>query len=100
MTWWLRRLEIVSADGLRLNRLHNSWISRSSVTRLNLVASGVGMTFVSEAAPRSPQVVVRNVADLKIEARAHLAWRADEARSPLIQSLRELTRAAVRGRSR
>ncbi|HTB57467.1 MAG TPA: LysR family transcriptional regulator [Polyangia bacterium] len=74
--------------------------SRSSVTRLNLVASGVGMTFVSEAAPRSPQVVVRNVADLKIEARAYLAWRADEARSPLIQSLRDLTRAAVRGRSR
>jgi DNA-binding transcriptional LysR family regulator len=74
--------------------------SRSSVTRLNLVASGVGMTFVSETGPRSPEVVVRNVADLKLEARAYLAWRADEERSPLVQSLRELTRAAVRGRSR
>ena len=72
--------------------------SRSSATRINLVASGVGMTFVAEAASRSRQVVVRNVADLKIEARAYLAWRHDEESSPLVQSLRELTRAAVRAR--
>lgn len=72
--------------------------SRSSVTRLSLVASGVGMTFVSEATPHARGLVVRNVADLKLEARAYLAWRQDDEASPLIRSLREITRAAVRAR--
>lgn len=72
--------------------------SRSSATRLSLVASGVGLAFVSQTTPHSAQVVVRQVTDLKVEARAYLAWRPDEEDAPLIVSLRGLTRAAVKSR--
>jgi DNA-binding transcriptional LysR family regulator len=70
--------------------------SRSTLTRLSLVGSGVGLTFVA-GSPRKPaQVVLRPVAGLELQARAHLAWRHEDEGSPLVKSLRELTRDAVR----
>jgi DNA-binding transcriptional LysR family regulator len=70
--------------------------SRSTATRLSLVASGVGMTFVAGAAARLRQVVIKSIADLKLEAKAFLAWRQEDESSPLLRSLREVTRASVR----
>ena len=70
--------------------------SRSTVTRLSLVASGAGMTFVAASVSRSREVVIRPVTDLRALAKAHMAWRPEDERSPLLRSLREITRAARR----
>jgi DNA-binding transcriptional LysR family regulator len=72
--------------------------SRSTMTRLSLVASGVGMAFVAGAANRPAQVVIKPISDLKIEARAYLAWRPEDESAPLLRSLRELTRESVNRR--
>jgi DNA-binding transcriptional LysR family regulator len=70
--------------------------SRSTMTRLSLVASGVGMTFVAHAAARPAQVVIKVVTDLTLEAKGYLAWRSEDEGAPLVRSLREMTREATR----
>jgi DNA-binding transcriptional LysR family regulator len=74
--------------------------SRSTVTRLSLVASGVGVAFVADSVPSTADVVVKRIADLKIEAKGYLSWRPEDEPSPLLLSLRERARAAARERGR
>jgi DNA-binding transcriptional LysR family regulator len=69
--------------------------TRSTTTRLSLVASGVGVTFVAGGAGRPAQVVVKPLSDLKLEAKGYLSWRPEDQGSPLLRSLQEITREAV-----
>jgi DNA-binding transcriptional LysR family regulator len=66
--------------------------SRATVMRLSLVASGVGLTFVADPAPPPPEVVVKPISDLKLRAKAHLLWRTEDEATPLVRSLRAITR--------
>lgn len=66
--------------------------SRATIMRLSLVAAGVGMTFIADPGPPPGEVVVKVVADLKLRAKAHLLWRAEDEPSPLVRSLRDIAR--------
>jgi LysR family transcriptional regulator, benzoate and cis,cis-muconate-responsive activator of ben and cat genes len=69
---------------------------RSTTTRLSLVASGVGLTFIADSGSPPAHVRVKWVADLKVEAKAYLAWHPDGEPSPLLRSLLDITRAQTR----
>jgi LysR family transcriptional regulator, benzoate and cis,cis-muconate-responsive activator of ben and cat genes len=71
--------------------------SRSTATRLSLVASGVGMTFCAESWSRPRQVVTKLVSDLKVEAKGYLAWRPEDDSWPLLRSLSEIIRDVLPG---
>jgi len=73
-------------------------VRSSSEARLSLVASGMGLTFAVESAKAAlpKQVVLRQIADLRLESRAYLVWRSAEEKSPLIRSLRSVAQAARR----
>jgi DNA-binding transcriptional LysR family regulator len=67
----------------------------SSATRLNLVASEMGITFVTESAksilPRN--VALRPLADHRLEMHTFLAWRREDDSLPLLRSLRKVTQS-------
>jgi DNA-binding transcriptional LysR family regulator len=101
--WSTRPERVPILDGL-WGLLHSQGVaprvvveSRSTATRISLVASGVGMTFCVNSWPRPRQVVTKAVIGLNVEARGYLAWRPEDESWPLLSSLREVIRDAVRG---
>lgn len=64
-----------------------------STTRLQLVASGMGLTFVGEsAAPILPaNVVLRPLADFSVKTESYLAWAERDDSSPVVCALRSIS---------
>lgn len=69
--------------------------SRSTATRLSLVASGIGLTFSVDSWSHPRQVVTRRVVGLKADATGYLVWRPEDDAWPLLRSLREVIRDAM-----
>jgi DNA-binding transcriptional LysR family regulator len=70
--------------------------SPSAVTRMNLVAAGMGVTFATAmAASAMPDVVEREVDDIRIEIAAALMSRKDAASSPVLRALRDVVLEAA-----
>jgi LysR family transcriptional regulator, benzoate and cis,cis-muconate-responsive activator of ben and cat genes len=101
--WSARPERVPILDGL-WGLLHSRGVvprvvveSRSTATRLSLVASGIGLTFSVDSWSRPRQVVTRRVAGLKADVRGYLVWRPDDDAWPLLRSLREVIHDATRG---
>ena len=67
---------------------------KSYATMLNLVAGGIGLSFVTESAERTKPngVVLRDVADLRVTAELFAIWRKDN-RAPALQKFVEMIRS-------
>ncbi len=69
----------------------------SPVTRLSLVAAGAHLSCIAASAPRlfPDQIVTRPFADLRVDLEAYLAYREEDATSPLVRGLRTLVGPAL-----
>jgi DNA-binding transcriptional LysR family regulator len=67
---------------------------KSYATMLNLVAGGIGLSFVTESAERTKPngVVLRDVADLRVTAELFAIWRKDN-KAPALQKFVEMIRS-------
>ncbi len=74
--------------------------ARSTVTRLAMVAAGMGVTFALEStrAMLPPGVVLRPVCDVQLTVSSVLAWRGDADGWPVLRSWRDLALEFARRR--